>query len=167
MKFTKALIIFISVFIFYIIFTGLLNTLTIFTGFVTALIMTIIVEYLDVFDISLSLGDLKRTIHIVKFIVFFIKTEIVEHLKVAKIILSRKISINPAIVEIPTILRSDIALTIAALTITDTPGTVAIDIDKEKGLFYIHWLNQEVFEPKEIKRRILGDLEILVKNIVE
>jgi multicomponent Na+:H+ antiporter subunit E len=148
-------------------FTGLVNTLTIFTGFVAALIITIIAEHLDVFDVSLSLRDLKRTIYIAKFVTFFIKIEIVEHLKVAKVILSKKISINPAIVKIPTILRSDTALTIVALAITNTPGTVAVDIDKEKRLLYVHWLNQEVFEPEEIKRRVLGDLETLMKNMVE
>lgn len=167
MRFTRALTIFIVVFLFYVMFTGLATELTILTGLLVASAIALILEFLDLVKLSYSLKDLKRITYFVKYLMLFIITEVVEHIKVAKIILSRRISINPAIVEIPINLKSDIALTITALTITNTPGTIAVDVDKERGVLYVHWLNQEAFSSEEIKRRVLGSLEELVRSIVE
>jgi len=48
--------------------------------------------------------------------------------------------INPGIVKISPGLKSDVALTFLANSITLTPGTLSVDTDDEKNL-YVHWIN--------------------------
>ncbi|MEL9940814.1 MAG: Na+/H+ antiporter subunit E [Ignisphaera sp.] len=167
MKFTRIVIIFVLFFLFYIGFSGLVNELTVFTGLVTATVSVLFIEILNLIKFDLGSNILKRFVYALKYLKTFVVAEVVEHLKVTKIILSRKLAINPAIVEIPTSLKSDLAITIAALTITNTPGTIAVDFDKDNNVLYVHWLNQEAFEINKIKSLVLGDLEETIKNMIE
>ena len=49
--------------------------------------------------------------------------------------------IRPGTVRVKTSLKSDIGLTFLANSITLTPGTTTVDIDKERGLIYVHRIN--------------------------
>jgi len=49
--------------------------------------------------------------------------------------------INPGIVRIRTGLKSDLAVTLLANSITLTPGTFTVDIDEETNDLFVHWLN--------------------------
>ena len=63
------------------------------------------------------------------------------NIDVAYRVLHPDLPIRPGIVKIRTDLKSDIALTFLANSITLTPGTMCIDINKEEGVLYIHWIN--------------------------
>ncbi len=47
--------------------------------------------------------------------------------------------IHPGIVKVKTTLRSEVGLTFLANSLTLKPGTMTVDIDKEKGFLYVHW----------------------------
>ena len=49
--------------------------------------------------------------------------------------------INPGIVKISPNLKNDLSLTILANSITLTPGTLSVDVDKETNDLYVHWIN--------------------------
>ena len=49
--------------------------------------------------------------------------------------------INPGIVKVKTNLKTDTGLTFLANSITLTPGTMSVDIDRDNGYLYIHWIN--------------------------
>ena len=49
--------------------------------------------------------------------------------------------INPGIVRIRTDLKSDLAVTLLANSITLTPGTLTVDIDERTNDLFIHWIN--------------------------
>ncbi len=49
--------------------------------------------------------------------------------------------INPGIVRISPGLRSDLGVTMLANSITLTPGTLTVDIDKETNDLFVHWIN--------------------------
>ncbi|MFC1667134.1 Na+/H+ antiporter subunit E [Candidatus Omnitrophota bacterium] len=49
--------------------------------------------------------------------------------------------IHPGIVKVKTRLKSDSALTFLANSITLTPGTLSVDIDREGGFLYVHWID--------------------------
>ncbi len=67
------------------------------------------------------------------------------------------VPLNPGIVKVKTTLTSDTALTFLANSITLTPGTLSVDVDKEEGFLYVHWIN--------VKRKdIEGATEIIVKK---
>jgi len=48
--------------------------------------------------------------------------------------------IRPGTVKIKTDLKSDTAITLLANSMTLTPGTTTIDVDKDSGYLYVHWL---------------------------
>ncbi|MDD2206814.1 MAG: Na+/H+ antiporter subunit E [Aminobacterium sp.] len=56
--------------------------------------------------------------------------------------------INPGIVKLEPGLKSDLAKTILADSITLTPGTLTVDVDDD-GAFYIHWINVLDVSPDE------------------
>lgn len=55
--------------------------------------------------------------------------------------------IKPGIVKISPKLKTDFGTTLLANSITLTPGTLTVDIDKENNL-YVHWLCVKEREPK-------------------
>jgi len=62
--------------------------------------------------------------------------------------------IRPGIVKISPGLKTDLAITVLANSITLTPGTLSVDVDEERNL-YVHWINvkDEVLEkmPRECR----------------
>ncbi len=63
------------------------------------------------------------------------------NIDVAYRVLHPDLPIRPGIVKIKTGLKSDMALTFLANSITLTPGTMCVDIDRKEGILYIHWIN--------------------------
>ncbi len=55
--------------------------------------------------------------------------------------------IRPGIVRFNPGLRTDLARTVLANSITLTPGTLTVDVDDESGDFYVHWINVKKEEP--------------------
>lgn len=49
--------------------------------------------------------------------------------------------LNPGIVKVRTRLRSETGLTFLANSLTLTPGTMVVDIDREGGFLYVHWVD--------------------------
>lgn len=75
--------------------------------------------------------------------------------------------INPGIVKVKTTLKSDTGLTFLANSITLTPGTMSVDIDREKGIIYIHWIDvkdKDILKATEI---IVHPFENILKRIFE
>ncbi|MEM0001861.1 MAG: Na+/H+ antiporter subunit E [Desulfurococcaceae archaeon] len=168
MKYTRDLVIFILVFVFYVMLAGILSGLTLFTGLIIAVFMTIITRILiRRGHRGYSLGDLKRIRFMLDYVIKFIYVELVEHIKISRIILSRNMRINPDVVEIPVDLKSRIGLTLLALTITNTPGTIVVDLNEEKGVIYVHLLNRETYEATRIKHLVVGDFEELLRKVVK
>jgi multicomponent Na+:H+ antiporter subunit E len=75
--------------------------------------------------------------------------------------------LKPGIVRIRTSLKSDAALTFLANSITLTPGTLTIDIDKEKGILYIHWIDVKDKDIEKATEIIAGKFETVLKRIFE
>ncbi|TEU15968.1 MAG: cation:proton antiporter [Dehalococcoidia bacterium] len=60
--------------------------------------------------------------------------------------------INPAIVKINPNLKTDLALTILANSITLTPGTLSVDVDQKTNELYVHWINVDPEVLKDMPR---------------
>ena len=67
--------------------------------------------------------------------------------------------INPGIIKISPGLKSDVAITTLANSITLTPGTLSVDVDEEKNL-YIHWMNVK----KEVLKKMPQDYKPICSN---
>jgi multicomponent Na+:H+ antiporter subunit E len=76
-----------------------------------------------------------------------------------------KLPINPGIVKIKTSLRSDAGLAVLANSLTLKPGTMTIDIDKERGFLYIHWADVKTQDIDKATQIISGRLERILKRV--
>ena len=78
-----------------------------------------------------------------------------------------KMPIFPGIVKVKTTLKSDSGLTFLANSITLTPGTLSVDIDRENGFLYIHWINVRDKEIEGATKFIVQRFERILKEIFE
>ena len=63
-------------------------------------------------------------------------------------ILHPTMPIRPGIVSMPYEVKTDFGLTALACSITNTPGTVSVDVDESKRKLFVHWIN--VVSPEEL-----------------
>ena len=87
------------------------------------------------------------------------------NIHVAYIVAHPKLPIKPGIVKISTDLEKDSALTIMANSITLTPGTLTVDLDKDKKKLYIHWIDTKVTEQEKATKEIGGRFEKMLKEV--
>ncbi len=68
-----------------------------------------------------------------------------------------------AIIAVQLLTRSDLVTTLTAEAISVVPGTVVVDIDRERGLLYLHALGTRTHDDVErVKRQVLGTEERIV-----
>jgi multicomponent Na+:H+ antiporter subunit E len=84
---------------------------------------------------------------------------------VAYRVLHPAMPIRPGIVKVRTTLKSDLARTLLANSITMTPGTITIDIIGD--YLYIHWIYVRSEEPEIYTTMITGAFEKYIKKIIE
>ena len=75
--------------------------------------------------------------------------------------------INPGIVKVKTSLKSETGLTFLANSITLTPGTLTVDIDKENGSLYVHWIDVKNKDVKGATEKIVKKFEKILTEIFE
>ncbi|MDD4938856.1 MAG: Na+/H+ antiporter subunit E [Candidatus Omnitrophica bacterium] len=89
------------------------------------------------------------------------------NIDVAYRVLSPRLPINPGIVKVKTTLKTETALTFLANFITLTPGTFSVDIEKESGYIYIHWIDVKTQNIEEASRIIVSKSERILKEVFE
>ena len=75
--------------------------------------------------------------------------------------------INPGIVKVNTSLKSDTALTFLANSITLTPGTLSVDIDRDNGVLYIHWIDVKSKDTEAASEIIVQRFEKILSKIFD
>lgn len=89
------------------------------------------------------------------------------NIDVALRVIRPSLPINPGIVKIKTALKSDTGLTFLANSITLTPGTLSVDIDREEGVLYIHWIDVKSKDIEQATQAIVGKFEKILARIFE
>ncbi|HHF55299.1 MAG TPA: cation:proton antiporter [Thermoplasmatales archaeon] len=121
---------------------------------VAGIVMACIAGYISrkIFIKDFKLANPKRWLMILAYLPRFFYEMAKANFDVAYRVLTGRI--KPGIVKIAPGLKSDIAITTLANSITLTPGTLSVDVDEEKNL-YVHWINvkDEVLEkmPRDYK----------------
>jgi len=87
------------------------------------------------------------------------------NLDVAYRVLHPDMPIRPGIVKVRTTLKSDLAKTLLANSITMTPGTISVDIIDD--YLYIHWIYVRSEDPEVYTGIITGAFEKYIKRIIE
>ena len=88
----------------------------------------------------------------INFFFFFVKELIVANLVIAYDILTPKDHMKPGIVAIPLDAKTDLEITLLANFITLTPGTLSLDISKDKKTLYVHGIY--VKDPEQFRTSI-------------
>ncbi|MEM0378576.1 MAG: Na+/H+ antiporter subunit E [Thermosphaera sp.] len=100
-------------------------------------------------------------------ILYFTIVEVKAHWSVIKLILNPSAKYKPAIVRVPYELKSDYSVFAVANSITNTPGTVVVDLDEGDKSFYVHWIDASSTIDEEARRMISLDFEKRVSKIFE
>jgi multicomponent Na+:H+ antiporter subunit E len=128
--------------------------------------------------VSLIMGDMftdnprkwfspKRYLWFMVYVLVFIWECIKSNLDVAYRVLHPHLPINPGIVKVKTILKTETGLTFLANFITLTPGTFTVDIDQENGYLYIHWIDVATQDVEEASKKIVSTFENILKKVFE
>ncbi|MBN2096936.1 MAG: Na+/H+ antiporter subunit E [Candidatus Omnitrophica bacterium] len=124
-------------------------------------------------------GDLFiRRAHVLKhfsrywyFVSLYLPTFLWECLKanldVAFRVLHPNLPINPGIVKVNTSLKSDTALTFLANSITLTPGTLTVDIDKDNNVLYVHWIDVQAKDVESATKIVVERFENILRRIFD
>ena len=99
-----------------------------------------------------------------EFIVYYQYNLIKANFYIAWDILTPKMHMNPAFLEVPVKLESDFGLLLFSNLISMTPGTLSMDISEDKKIVWVHVLYyktdeiilDELFEMQEKIKRITG-----------
>lgn len=154
-------------FIIYIIFTGSISLYDVLTGIMVAVIIGLLTGVFIVENPGKALS-IRRALYMLKYIIwYFLVAETKAHLDVIKRALSPKPYLNPGIIRIPYNVSTDYAMTLIANSITNTPGTVVVDINQDKKLFYVHWIDAKTRDPIKAWKIISSKFESYAQKIFD
>jgi len=109
-----------------------------------------------------------RYVWFIYYAVVFLWECVKANLDVAYRVIHPDLPIRPGTIRVRTSLKSDSGLTFLANSITLTPGTTSIDIDKERGILYVHWIYvKEGFNSSKDKLAVVDKFERILKRIFE
>lgn len=110
---------------------------------ISALIYLFMCKFMD-YSIKKDLRLMRRVGYAVAYFFVLLKEIFVSNFKVMAIILFKRIPITPAMTEVRVELKSEMAKTILANSITLTPGTITVKV--EGDVFTVHCLSAEMIE---------------------
>jgi len=164
---TSFFLVAVFVFIMYIVYTGSISTYDLVTGALAGIVVAALFSGITIKNPAKVLNPIRwfyATAYAVKYFFYY---ETMAHVDVIKRILHPKVPVMPAIVEAPYTVTSDYAITAVACSITNTPGTVVVEVDEKRKVFYIHWIYAVTLEPMEAKKHIFEDFEKYAKKIFD
>ena len=138
--------VFTLIFIFWFLLSGMTNLLMIMLGLFSSFLVVWIINKMDLIDHEVSFHNF----NIGKLIIYFfwlLREIIVSNLKVCLYIVTPNKKINPEIIKIKSSQNSEFANVLYANSITLTPGTVTINVDKND--FTVHTLDTQFKESLE------------------
>lgn len=155
MEYRKMVASFLCLFSAWIIFTASLTLQELLVGGICATFVSLL-SYKLFTKRPFEMIHPKRIAYFLAYIPMYILAEIKSHLNVAYRIIHPNLPIKPSIVKIPTEFKSDIGMTALANSITMTPGTLTVDLSEENSDLYVHWINTQYEQEKEIKKGIVN-----------
>ncbi|RLG83566.1 MAG: cation:proton antiporter [Thermoprotei archaeon] len=157
----------ILVFLTYIVFTGSVSLYDIITGAIVSVIVGLLVGNIVVENPRKLLQPIRFLWLLAYAVYYFFVAEVKAHSDVIYRILHPKMPLNPAIVRIPYRVETDYAMTTIANSITNTPGTVVVDIDPKRKVFYVHWINARTLDPEQARKHVSETFEKYAKRIFD
>jgi len=166
-NYAKTVLIAIPLFILYLIFAGTFSVEDVVFGALASLTVSTLISEVLVKQ-HRKLTELNRLAVLIKYFFHYITAiEFRAHSDVIKRIFSPKMPINPGIVKVPYHVETDYALVTIANSITNTPGTVVVDVDKEEKKLFVHWIDVKGIDEKITYEKISKTFEKYAKRIFD
>ena len=157
----------ILLFILYIAYTGAITPMDLVLGAIASIIIASFTADLVV-ERAGKLVNIKRWCYLVAYSILYLTViEARAHWDVVKRILHPRVPVNPSIVRIPYEVESDYAKTTIANSITNTPGTVVVDVDDKRKVFYVHWIDAKEVEDEKARKEVSLVFEKYSKKIFD
>ena len=161
------IILFLFAFIVWCLFSWVPDGAHLLAGILVASIVAFMMGDLVILRPHLLL-HLRRYINFIfLYVPVFLWEVLKANIDVAYRVVHPELLINPGIVKVKTSLQSDIALTLLANSITLTPGTMSVDIDKDKSVLYVHWIDVRSRDIEVATRIIVERFEKILRKIFE
>lgn len=154
----------LAVFVLWMLLFWSVDPWVVGTGVFFALIVGTILGTIYPDNMSKLLSP-RRWLFFLIYLPYFLFYCILANLDVAVRVVHPDVPIRPGIIKITTTLRSDMARTFLANSITLTPGTLTVDMDGQD--LYIHWINIDTDDPAKRFAEICGRFEPLLRRIFE
>ena len=160
----KYIVFFILSFLFWMLLTLSVAIPNIIIGLLASFITTLFFGRYFVDNVSKFL-DPQRYFWAIIYLFIFIWECIKANFDVAYRVLHPAMPIKPGIVKVPLHIKSDMARTMLANSITMTPGTISVDIIGDD--LYVHWIYVSSQEPEVYTQKISGRFEKFIAKIFE
>ena len=148
------IILFVSIFVFWFILSGLIAPFMLLLGLVSTAFVVYIINKMDLIDEEISFHNFSIT-GLLLYLPWLLKEIIISNIKVCLYIVIPNKKINPQIIKVKSSQTSDLGHVLYANSITLTPGTVTIDVNGD--IFTVHTLDyqfKESLESNEMDRKI-------------
>lgn len=155
---------FILSFSFWLLFTFNLELANLIVGSFVAGLTSVLFARFFVHTID-KLVEPHRYFWLIVYIFIFIWECIKANFDVAYRVLHPAMPIKPGIVKVKLSIKSEMARTILANSITMTPGTITVDIVDD--YLYVHWIYVSSNDPEVYSKKIAGRFEKIIKKIFE
>jgi multicomponent Na+:H+ antiporter subunit E len=155
---------FILSFIFWLLLTFNLDISNLIVGLIASAITAIIFGKYFIKDAIPFLQPL-RYFWLIIYLFIFTWECIKANFDVAYRVLHPAMPIKPGIVKVKLGLKTNLAKTILANSITMTPGTITVDIIDDE--IFIHWIYVYTDNPEEYSQKISVKFEKYIKKIFE
>ena len=160
------IVIFTVCFLTWLGLTWSVNSVTLLIGVIVSLFVSFYTW--DMFNPRFSTAKIvSRTIAFLEYLLVFLWECLKANIDVAYRVSHPGVPVHPGIVKVKTELKSDLGLTFLANSITLTPGTMTVDIDKDNGFLYIHWIEVKEKDVQKATKRICGRFESILRRIFE
>ncbi len=160
------LVLFIMSLLVWILFTFSFDIQHLAIGLACSMLVSLLVG--DIFTQNpQKFKDIQRYFWFLYYIPIFVWEMIKANIDVAYRVIHPGLPIKPGIVKVKTNLKSETGLTFLANSITLTPGTMSVDIDKENGYLYIHWINVKSEDVEQASKIIVDRFEKILMKVFE
>lgn len=146
----------------WILFTGSLEPASILTGTLSALFVALLTYEAFIVESEASWKSLFPRLHWGLAYIFLLLFRL--YLSSFQILFSMLTGrTNPRVVHFRTRLRSDIARSIVATSVTMTPGTITLELDDDH--LVVHWLRAKTSHSRYAGRLINGGFEAVLRKV--
>lgn len=114
-------------------------------------------------EAAFSLGFVRRLPRIGRFALFFAWQLLLANVRVALLVLAPARRLRPAILALPLDVTRDEEIALLANLITLTPGTLSLDVSRDRRFLFVHAVR--VDDPEAVRAEIKQGLERRVREL--